>query len=67
MENQIVYSERWLSLIDRMNQLAASTPMIGNAAGAAAYGRSFYEYCERVRSEMNRYKHKTRVVSYGGL
>ena len=62
-----VEEQHHYALLDRMNQLAASTPMIGNAAGAAAYGRSFYEYCERVKSEMNRYKHKTRVVSYGGL
>ena len=28
MENQIVYSERWLSLIDRMNQLVDESKLI---------------------------------------
>lgn len=31
------------------------------------FGDEFKGYCERAKGEQGRYKHKTRVVSYGGL
>jgi hypothetical protein len=32
-----------------------------------AFGAAFTAYCAAAKAEWERYKHKTRVVSYGGL
>jgi hypothetical protein len=38
-----------------------------NPKGSAVNADAFATYCHQVKAEWERYKHKTRVVSYGGL
>ncbi len=38
-----------------------------NPSASKEYAAEFATYCDRVQAEWERYKHKTRVVAYGGL
>lgn len=63
-----VEEQHHYALLNKMNALAAATPLVANAGGATAYEQAFGDYCAQVRAEMNRYKAKpVRTVSYGGL
>lgn len=58
-----------LALLDWMKALAYKRPGTAyfNPSLSAAFAASFDAYCEQVKRELARYKHKTRVVAYGGL
>lgn len=64
-----VAAEHHIQLIDWMSHLAykkqdadAFDPRRAEVAGAA-----FQDYCRMAKAEWERYKHKRRVVNYGGL
>ena len=64
-----VAEEHHLHLLDWMKHLAYRKPDADtfNPNLSAECEQKFLEYCAQVKSEWERYKHKTRVVSYGGL
>lgn len=53
-------------LLLNMYYMAMSSPRIGNLNAAASYKAAFEEYCAYSKREIERYKHKTRTVQYGG-
>lgn len=55
------------ALLDWMYHLAASTPEVADRPMSNFHRDAFTAYCYRVKAENERYKHKTRVVSYGGV
>lgn len=55
------------ALLTNMYYLSMLSPRVGNVNAAASYKAVFEEYCAFSKREIERYKHKTRVVQYGGL
>lgn len=53
----------WMKSLAYMNQDAE----IFNKSKAQEFEQRFLAYCEKARKEKDRLKHKTRVVTYGGL
>lgn len=64
-----VDEDHHFKLVDWMKHLAYKKPDLDgfNPKGSEQCKRDFENYCAFVRAEWERYKHKTRVVSYGGL
>ena len=64
-----VDEEHHLRLLDWMKHLAykKQDAEMFNPQASAANEESFLNYCAQVKAEWERYKHKTRVVAYGGL
>ncbi len=64
-----VEDQHHIHLLDWMDHLAyKKKDADAFDAKASESGRALFEaYCKGVRAEWERYKHKTRVVSYGGL
>ena len=61
--------EHHIYLLDWMKHLAYKKQDADtfNPAASAAGEQNFHNYCAQVKAEWERYKHKTRVVSYGGI
>ena len=64
-----VEDQHHIHLLDWMDHLAyKKKDADAFDAKASESGRALFEaYCRNVKAEWERYKHKTRVVSYGGL
>ena len=64
-----VDEEHHVRLLDWMKHLAykKQDAETFNPKASAANEESFLNYCAQVKAEWERYKHKTRVVAYGGL
>lgn len=64
-----ISEEHHLHLLDWMKHLAYKKPDADtfNPVASEACKTHFSEYCAMVKAEWERYKHKTRVVSYGGV
>lgn len=62
-EEHHIYLLDWMKHLAYKKQDADSFNPQASATGEMA----FRAYCDQVKAEWERYKHKTRVVSYGGL
>jgi hypothetical protein len=62
-----VDEEHHLALLDHMYCAAYMHPEVAGYQAAGAHKAKFEEYCREIKREIERYKHKDRVVQYGGL
>ncbi len=62
-----VDEEHHLALLDHMYCAAYMHPEVAGYQAAAVHKAKFEEYCREIKREIERYKHKDRVVQYGGL